>query len=522
MRYPHMGGKLLHGYQRHLWWDRAMVRTILKSRRIGVTFEEVGRAVQDACRRNGRTTYYMSHTAWAGRETMQTVERWADFYDAKARKHGRSIWRWGDKRRALSATRALFNGGRKFEVLASSPRLLRGAPDSPHYLLDEVEFHKDPEALLAAASAVLILGTSAITMISTVNGEGPFWQWCQEAVAGKRPYSPHKITFDDALADGLYERVVADQVASPFIAEPWGVDDPELARVLGVPHQPGARDQYRDEMFRSVSDPQQELLCIPRSSVDQYMGPRLVRPCMHQELAVLRWTAPDDWLHRAIGLREVDISAWAEAFLGVLVEHRRNPPRQWYVGTDFGRSRDLTVMSFAYHDGPVLRVALVLELEDCPWDDQALFFDKVRRALAPGTITKARTDGGGPGGPLAEHILRELGDRVAETTHTGIPWYQKWMPEFRKLIEGRALAIPDDPFVLDDIGQIRLIDGVPRVPRKNKRVPSTGKGKARFRHADAAVSLCLLTQAAHRVANTGNYSSTRAKKKRKGMRSMGM
>lgn len=522
MRYPHMTG-LLHLYQGRIWRDRAHVIVVKKARRIGGTFTVVGKSVEGCVRPRGRSTYYMSYNKDAGLEVMPTVERWSDFYEAIANRKGRSIWKGGDKRKAFSATRALYSNGTKFQVLSGNPDNIRGPGDRPAYIIDEMERHIDPDAVMAAVSPLLMNRSTTVYVVSTVNGEGPFWQLCERIKRGEHPkYSLHEIDFDLALEEGFYERIVADQVADPFVDDPDPVDDPDLARKLGVRCQPGAREQYRAEVISDVTDPDQELFCRAMSARDQYIPALMVRPRLNASHKVVRWDAPEGWLHRDETLRRQEIIAFLDANIGALLEgHRRNPPRRWFNGLDFGRSRDLTVMTWGYFCSVRLLVPLALELENCPTDDQRFFWDEVRRRLhAP--LERAAVDMGGPGRDMADHVLREMGENATDMQSTSPDdWWRQWMPMLRKRIEGGTIELPLDVFVLQDLGVVRLINGVPRIPRQRQRVASKTKGRRRYRHGDVAVSLCLLNQAAHGVANTGNYSSTRAKK-RKGMRSMGM
>lgn len=500
---------LLHPYQARIWNDRSRVVVVKKSRRIGGSFTVIGKGLQNAIRPDGRSVYYMSYTERAAREMMVTVERWADMYESTLAGTGRSIWRWGDKARALSATRAQFWNGRKFEILSGNPEGLRGPPDRPEYIVDEMELHPDPEAIMKAATPILMNGTSAITFMSTVRGEGPFWKLCEEIKEGRKPYSLHEIDFDLALEEGFYERVVVDVLRDPFTDDVLPVDDPELAEKLGVPCEPGARQRYREQMVASVDDPQEELFCIPRRSADQYFSEAMVRRCMADGHRVVRWEAPDGWLFRDEDLRRRDIRAFCEAHMSVLDGHRRIPPRRWYHGLDFARSSDRSVMGWGYPVDGKIRVPLVLELGNCPTDDQRFFWDEVRRRIS-GPLVRAAVDMGGPGRDMADHVLREMGEDSVDATMTNPAWFRAWMPKLRKRVESQTIELPDDHFLVQDACVIRLIDGVPRVPRSRTKMPSSGKGKGgRFRHADTTVMLALLTHAARDAANDGSgYSVT--------------
>lgn len=501
---------MLQRYQRLAWRDRTPIRAIKKSRRIGMSYSEIGRAVQDAIRKSGRSTYYMSHTKQAGIEAMEQVVRWSDFYDRFFRRtRGRSIYRNGNRNTAISATSIHYASGRKFQIFASSPKLVRGPADAPHYLFDEFEFHRDAAAVLQAATPVLMMGTAAVTIISTVLHEGgAFWNFCEKIKSGTQPGSLHEISFDQALADGYYERIVRSRMRSPFIEDVWGVDDPVLAAELGVPHEPGARTKYREMVWASLTNPSTELDLQPMRSGDRYYSPELVRRCMDDQGAVHRWTAPRDYLYVLPSQQEKEIAAYVQSIEYGLERLRSNPPREWYAGIDFGRYRDLTVMQFGYPEGEIMRWPFVLELEDCPFDAQNIFWDEIVKRLQ--ILRRAAFDKEGNGAQLFEHALRQHGSSVVEGMAPNEDWYREWQPKLKLRYENRTIRTPYDPMHIADMGSVKLVEGVAKVPRGSKKMPSTGDGKARFRHGDFAISNVLGNYAARDAVIPANSSPGRS------------
>jgi len=110
-----------------------------------------------------------------------------------------------DERRALLAYRIQFASGHKIVALSSRPSNLRGKQGRA--VIDEAAFHDNLPELLKAALAFTMWG-GRVHVISTHNGaENPFNEMVNDIRAGRRPFSLHRVTLDDAIADGLYHRI---------------------------------------------------------------------------------------------------------------------------------------------------------------------------------------------------------------------------------------------------------------------------------------------------------------------------
>ena len=113
-------------------------------------------------------------------------------------------------------------------------------------MIDEAAFHEDLAGLLKAALAFTMWG-GLVRIISTHNGaHNPFNELVNEIRAGRRPYSLHRTTFDEALSDGLYRK----------ICEQTKVEWTEAK-------QREWRQQIVDYYGDNVGE---ELFCIPRAS----------------------------------------------------------------------------------------------------------------------------------------------------------------------------------------------------------------------------------------------------------------
>lgn len=95
--------------------------------------------------------------------------------------------------------------GFRIVALTSRPSNLRGRQGT--IVIDEAAFHDQLSELLKAALAMLIWG-GRVRVISTHNGtDNAFNELVEDIRAKKRKGTVHRITFQDAVADGLYRRV---------------------------------------------------------------------------------------------------------------------------------------------------------------------------------------------------------------------------------------------------------------------------------------------------------------------------
>ena len=111
--------------------------------------------------------------------------------------------------RMIAAYRVRFASGFQVAALSSRPANIRGLQGV--VIIDEAAFHADVQGVLDAATALLIWG-GRIVVISSENGKNnPFHQFCKDIEEGRYgdDAAVLRITFDDAVTNGLYERVCA-------------------------------------------------------------------------------------------------------------------------------------------------------------------------------------------------------------------------------------------------------------------------------------------------------------------------
>lgn len=448
-------------YQQRWVADQSPVKLYEKSRRIGISWTEAAEDTLLAASKSGMDVWYIGYNKDMALEFIEDCGDWARHYNHAASSVEEIVVE--DEKKDILAFRIRFASGFKVVALSSRPSNLRGKQGK--IVIDEAGFHDDLSGLMKAAIAMLMWG-GRVVVISTHNGDdNPFCELIDDVRAGKKPYSIHRTTLDDALEEGLYERICLR---------------------LAKEHTQKGEAAWREDMIDFYGDDaDEELFCIPSKGSGAYMTRNMIEACMSPDIPVLRWTPPDkgfvDW-NDARRYREV--AAWCKEVLEPccnLYLHSRN---SWF-GEDFGREVDLTVI-WPLQDMPGLRYStpFVIELHDCPFtqQEQVLFFllDRLPR-FCGGALDK-----GGNGAFLAERARQHCGkDRIEEVSFSG-GWYIENMPPMKACFEDRTSNIPRDNEILDDFRAIKKIRGVPRVP--DVRTESARGGK---RHGDAAIAKCL-------------------------------
>lgn len=213
-------------------------------------------------------------------------------------------------------------------ALSSRPSNLRGMQGK--VVIDEAAFHDDLKELLKAALALLMWG-GRVVIISTHDGdENPFNETIKDARAGKLPYSVHRITFDDALNDGLYKRICLR---------------------LGREWTQEAQDQWRQETIDFYGDgADEELFCVPSQGGGAYLPLSMLEAIQDESIPVINLTCKNEFVDEPKSVREPEINEWCEEHLAPLLEAMpENYPT--YLGEDFGRSGDL-VLSGRFRRNP--------------------------------------------------------------------------------------------------------------------------------------------------------------------------
>jgi len=239
--------------------DRGQVKVWEKGRRIGASWTEAADDTLHAAARDGGDVYFISYNRDMTQSFIQDVGEWAGRYGHALTDLGETVLRDGE--RDVHVFDVAFDSGHHVRAFSSNPRNLRskGRPGD-RVVVDEAAFVDDLSEVLKAAMAVTMWG-GEVRIMSTHNGDdNPFADLVAEIRGGRRPYSLHRTTLDDALTDGLFRRIC--QVT----ARPWSA---------------AAEADWRAELIeRYRPNEDEELFCVPTAGGGAYLPRALVEACM--------------------------------------------------------------------------------------------------------------------------------------------------------------------------------------------------------------------------------------------------
>lgn len=467
------------GYQQKWFLDDSGVVIGQKSRRTGITWAEAGRNVINAAKpkkRHGRNTFYVGSKQEMALEYIAAVALFARAFNklAKADVYEQTFWDSEKKEEILTYMVRFPRSGFKIQALSSRPSNLRGLQGD--VVIDEAAFHEGLRELLKAALAMRMWGCR-VRIISTHNGvDNYFNELIQEVLAGRKDYSLHTITIDDAIADGLYKRIcyVTDQVWSPEAQVVW------------------RESLYRDAPTREDAD--EEYGCVPKKSGGAYIPHALIELAMVRGIPILTFEAPEDFLSRAAWLRESEINAWCEEHLKPLLT-ALNERSRYSFGEDFARRGDLTCFTvLEITEDLQKREAFRVELRNMPYEQQKQIMLYILERIA--RLIGAAFDATGNGGFLAEAALERFGPELVDCVMLSAKWYGEWMPKLKAEFEDQNIFVARHQTTLDDLRHIKVTNGIPQIDKgRTKDENATTAGSRR--HGDFAVALCMANRASY-------------------------
>lgn len=474
--------ELLLPYQRNWLEDDSPLKIAEKSRRTGLTWAEAADSVLAASAdrtAGGSNHFYVGSNKEMAIEFIDASAMWAKSFNKAASAIEEEIFEDEDK--DILTFNIRFASGFKIQALSSRPSNLRGRQGN--VTIDEAAFHEQLDEVLKAALALTMWG-SKIRLISTHNGvENLFNDLIQDSRAGKKEYSVHRVTLDDACGMGLYKRI---------------------CQIKGIVWTQEREDEWKAGLRKNTASPEdaaEEYDCVPKQGGGTYISRALRESRMH-DVPVLRYSGTAEFNLWPEHLREAEMYAWCEVNLKPLLD-QLNPNLRHVLGEDFGRSGDLTVLTPMAISQLLKRVVpFMVELHNVPFkqQEQMLFYicDRLPRFSA------AKLDARGNGQYLAEQAKYRYGVNVVEEVMLSQSWYLDNMPRFKAAFEDDTIVIPRDADVADDIGAIQVIKGVPKLP--------DGKtDAAKSRHGDAAISLVMAHAASYDLASPIEWTAVPSK-----------
>ncbi|OCP17447.1 MULTISPECIES: hypothetical protein [unclassified Ensifer] len=464
---------------------------IEKSRRIGLTFGFAAYAALRAGRSKaagGMDVMYISYSQEMTREFIDACAMWARAYSDAALAVDEFLFDDSDTdgERSIQAFRIRFASGFEILALSSAPRTLRGKQGV--VMIDEAAFVDSLPELLKAALAFLMWGGQVVVCSTHDGTENEFNKQIQAILAGRSKYSHLRIDFDQALKEGLYERICL---------------------VNGKEWTPEGEAAWRQEIIDFYGDgADEELFCIPTAGSGAWLPAPLIEARMTIEAPIIRLELPLDYLHRP-RLERALLMTTVLSELGAALKTLDRSKRH-ALGFDFARVADLSVATLLSIDRLLKREeALTLEMRNVPGDEQKLLIRMILEA-AP-RLVGAAFDATGMGWTVAEDMGRRFGLRtpeypagLVEAIKFSQDWYRFNMPPLKTAFEDEgAIALAKDDEHLTDLRIVKVISGVPRVPDVR-----TGEGSKK-RHGDFAIALALAHYASRHQWTEYDYLSVK-------------
>lgn len=468
---------ILLGYQGRWAADQAAVKVIEKSRRIGISWAEAADDTLYASEKGSgekRNVWYTGYNKDMAFEFISDCAKWAKAYNLAASEietyDETDTEMVGDvvQEKKILAFRITLESGWRITALSSRPSNLRAKQG--RVVIDEAAWHDDLDGLLKAALALLIWG-GQVRVISTHNGAAnPFNSLIQDIRAGKKPYSLHRVDFNDALTDGLYKRI---------------------CEVLGRPWSQEAEDSWRQEVIDQYGDDaNEELFCIPSQGSGTFLTRALIETCLSSDIPVIRLARPSSFAELHDTLRISEIEDWCEDTLLPSLR-RMDSDRNTVVGEDFGRSGDLSVIiPLQEMQNASWRAAFHLEMRNIPFQQQEQVFYFICDRLP--RFRYGALDARGNGQYLAERAMQKYGaGRIAQVMLTE-PWYRDNMPRYKAAFDDKTILLARDADVIEDHRAFKYIRGVAKLPETKTK----GQDKKQ-RHGDSGIAGAMAWYAVH-------------------------
>lgn len=465
--------EVLLAYQKRWIADESQLKIAEKSRRTGLTWAEAADGVLTAAAaRNagGTNHFYVGSNKEMAREFIDAAAMWAKAFNKAAGEIQEEIFRDEDEDKDILTFAIYFDSGYKIQALSSNPSNLRGMQGN--VTIDEAAFHDRLGEVLKAALALTMWGAK-VRLISTHNGtDNQFNELINDSRAGKKDYSVHRITLDDACAEGLYQRI---------------------CQIRKIEWSQQSEDDWKAGLLKATAceeDALEEYGCVPKQGGGTYIKRVLIEEAMVKDksIPIITLKAPEDFETWSEAHRNIQVKEWCEEIKPHL--EKLNPLWNHAFGEDFARRGDLSIF-LPLEISPDLskRTPFVVELAKLTYDAQReiLFYicDNLPR------LQGMSFDATGNGGYLAEAAMFRYGTEMVEQVMLSEAWYREWMPKLKAEFEDLNLSIPRHQDILDDMAKIKVTNGTPKIDKGSDKSATTGQQ----RHGDFAVALAMAIRA---------------------------
>jgi phage FluMu gp28-like protein len=379
-----------------------------KSRRIGWTWMHALKVVLDRAERGikqgGSHYYHSSADMTAAIEFIDYCGFWAGVLNAVA-SVTEEVEVIDDEQ---MTTRVLtFANGARIVAGSSNPKFFRSKGGEVG--LDEFAFHRDGRELYKAAHATAMFWGYPLRAWSTHNGPGSYFNQLLGAIrSGAMKGAVHRVTIEDAVNDGIVERIIMRKKRLPDVPAP----------------DPIARREWLDELRATCPDEDtwnEEYMCIPSSDQGSLLNYELIGAC----------EAPN-------------LELWTDVALG---------QRTLYAGFDVGRKRDLSVLWIVEKIGDVYWTRMVKVLYRMNFTAQE---ELLAGVLLHPSVKRLCIDATGIGAMMAERLGQRFGHRAEAVTFTSPVKSELAMPLLRAF-QDRLLRIPAASDIREDLHKVRKV-----------------------------------------------------------------
>lgn len=461
--------ELLLGYQKRWMEDKSVLKIAEKSRRTGLTFAEAADSsltAGTAKGEGGSNVFYVGSNKEMAREFIDAVAMWAKAFNKVASEVQEEVLTNEDK--DILTFVVYFDSGFKVQALSSNPSNLRGMQGT--VIIDEAAFHDRLAEVLKAALALTMWGAK-VRLISTHNGvSNLFNSLINDSRAGKKRYSVHTITLDDACTEGLYQRI---------------------CQIQKIEWSQQKEDEWKANLLNDTAtedDALEEYYCVPKASSGQYIPSVLIDSAMKHGPNILTIEAPKGFMEWSDGQRKAHVDDWCKRVLKPELD-KLDTSHSHSFGEDFARKGDLSIfVPLGIRPNLSKYVPFVVELRNMTYEGQRQILHYLLEAL-PRKRGMA-FDATGNGGYLAESAALKYGTEMVDQVSLNDPWYREWMPKLKAEFEDLNLDLPRHEDIKDDLSHIQVINGVPKID-KGKSKGQDGKQ----RHGDFAVGLAMAIRA---------------------------
>lgn len=385
-------------YQQAWIDDWSPLKIMEKSRQIGITYADAFDSVLKASSKTKSADVWVSsRDEPTARLYLQHCKRWAQALNIGAQYLGQQIV--SNEKKDLTAEVLRFNTGFCIYSLTSSPDAI--ASRTGHIKLDEFALHKDQRELFRVAKGCTLWGFQ-LSIISTHRGSGTVFNELLRSIkeqGNPMGFSPHRVTLQDAVNQGLAERI----------------------------NYYSGRKESRAQFLKRIHDEcldeeqwQQEYCCQPADENSAFITWDMITGTEFPNC----------------------LKGWN------YLENCGNP---LYVGVDVARKQHLCVIDIGEKIGDVIWDRYRIELQDKTFSE---IEHELHRILSLPKVQRCCIDATGLGMQLAEQARQQFGWKVEPITFTA-PVKEELAFHLRHCFEDRLLRIDPSPALRSDLRGIK-------------------------------------------------------------------